>query len=309
VIVACGTASYAGLLGEYYFEEIAGIPAEVQQASEFIYRAEPFSRSTALLAVSQSGETADTLSSLKKVKDYGVLEIGVVNAVGSSIARATDAGVYCHAGPEQAVASTKAFIAQVTVLLLISLYMSEGRTPLYKPLLKELDDLPAKAQLVLDQAETIKAIALKYVDERDFLFIGRGYNYPVALEGALKLKEISYIHAEGYASGEMKHGPLAMIDEHFPTFAIATNSGLLEKSMSNIQEIKARSGRVVAIATVGNEAIGDLADDVIYVPESLEQTQPILNAIVTQLFAYYIAEARGVDVDKPRNLAKSVTVE
>ncbi len=185
VIVACGTASYAGLLGEYYLEEIAGIPAEVQQASEFIYRNEPFSRSTALLAVSQSGETADTLSSLKKVKDYGVLEIGVVNAVGSSIARATDAGVYCHAGPEQAVASTKAFIAQVTVLLLISLYMSEGRTPLYKPLLKELDALPAKAQLVLDQNENIKKIALKYANSRDFLFIGRGYNYPLALEGAL----------------------------------------------------------------------------------------------------------------------------
>ena len=309
VIVACGTASYAGLLGEYYLEEIAGIPAEVQQASEFIYRNEPFSRSTALLAVSQSGETADTLSSLKKVKDYGVLEIGVVNAVGSSIARATDAGVYCHAGPEQAVASTKAFIAQVTVLLLISLYMSEGRTPLYKPLLKELDALPAKAQLVLDQNENIKKIALKYANSRDFLFIGRGYNYPLALEGALKLKEISYIHAEGYASGEMKHGPLAMIDKDFPTFAIATNSQLLDKTMSNIQEIRARKGPVIAIATVGNKHIKDLANDVIYVPESLEQTQPILNTIVMQLFAYHIAVARGFDVDKPRNLAKSVTVE
>jgi glucosamine--fructose-6-phosphate aminotransferase (isomerizing) len=304
VIVACGTASYAGLLGEYYLEEIAGIPAEVQQASEFIYRNEPFSRSTALLAVSQSGETADTLSSLKKVKDYGVLELGVVNAVGSSIARATDAGVYCHAGPEQAVASTKAFIAQVTVLLLISLYLSEGRTPLYKPLLKELDVLPSKAQLVLDQNENIK-----YANSRDFLFIGRGYNYPLALEGALKLKEISYIHAEGYASGEMKHGPLAMIDKDFPTFAIATNSQLLDKTMSNIQEIRARKGPVIAIATVGNKHIQDLANDVIYVPESLEQTQPILNAIVMQLFAYHIAVARGFDVDKPRNLAKSVTVE
>jgi glucosamine--fructose-6-phosphate aminotransferase (isomerizing) len=309
VMVACGTASYAALLGEYYFEELAGIPAEVQQASEFIYRNEPFSRSTALLAVSQSGETADTLSALKKVKDYGVLELGVVNAVGSSIARATDAGVYCHAGPERAVASTKAFIAQVTVLLQMALYLSQGRTPLYKPLLKELDDLPAKAQLVLDQEEKIKAIALKYVAARDFLFIGRGYNYPLALEGALKLKECSYIHAEGYASGEMKHGPLAMIDDKFPTFAIATDSALLEKTMSNIQEIKARKGPVVAIASEGNTSVAELADDVIYIPKSLEQTQPILSAIVTQLFAYHIALARGFDVDKPRNLAKSVTVE
>jgi glucosamine--fructose-6-phosphate aminotransferase (isomerizing) len=309
VLVACGTASYAGLLGEYYFEEIAGLPAEVQQGSEFIYRNEPFSRSTALIAISQSGETADTLSSLKKVKDYGVLELGVVNAVGSSVARMTDAGVYCHAGPERAVASTKAFIAQVIVLLLIALYLSNGDTPLYKPLLKELDDLPAKAQAIIDQSETIKQIALKYKDARDFLFIGRGYNFPCALEGALKLKEISYIHAEGYASGEMKHGPLAMIDENFPTFAIATNSVLLEKSMSNIQEIKARKGPVVAVATEGNEAIKELADDVIYIPDTLEQTQPILNAVVMQLFAYHIAVARGFDVDRPRNLAKSVTVE
>jgi len=309
VIAACGTASYAGLLGEYYLEALAGIPAEVQQASEFIYRDEPFSRSTALLAISQSGETADTLSALKKVSDYGVLKLGVVNAVGSSIARATDAGVYCHAGPEQAVASTKAFIAQVTVLLEIALYLSDGRTPLYKPLLKELDALPAKAQAVLEQAETIKKIALKYKDARDFLFIGRGYNYPLALEGALKLKEISYIHAEGYASGEMKHGPLAMIDEHFPTFAIATDSPLLEKALSNMQEIKARGGPVVAIATEGNKEVAKLADDVIYIPSSPEQTAPILSAIVMQLFAYYITEARGYDVDRPRNLAKSVTVE
>ena len=309
VIVACGTASYAGLLGEYYLEELAGIPAEVQQASEFIYRNEPFSRSTALLAVSQSGETADTLSSLKKVKDYGVLELGVVNAVGSSVARMTDAGVYCHAGPEQAVASTKAFIAQATVLLLIALYLSDGRTPLYKPLLRELDELPAKAQTVLDQAPHIEAIAKKYAHARDFLYIGRGYNYPLALEGALKLKECSYIHAEGYASGEMKHGPLAMIDEKFPTFAIATDSHVLDKTLSNIQEIRARKGPVIALATTGNTDIADLVDDVIYVPASLEQTQPILSAIVLQLFAYYVALERGFDVDKPRNLAKSVTVE
>ena len=309
VIVACGTSYYAGLVGEYLIEELAGIPVEVHLASEFKYRHEPFSRSTALLAISQSGETADTIAALKKVEDYGVLRLGIVNAVGSTIARMTDAGVYCHAGPEQAVASTKAFIAQVTVLIQIALHLSNGRTKMFSPLLKELDDLPAKAQIVLDQAETIKKIAAKYKDYRDFLFIGRQYNFPCALEGALKLKEVSYIHAEGYAAGEMKHGPLAMIDKAFPTFALATNSFLLDKTYSNIEEIRARKGPVIAIATVGNKHITDLADDVIYLPETLEQTQPILTAIAMQLFSYYIALARGHNVDRPRNLAKSVTVE
>lgn len=309
VITACGTASYAGLLGEYYFEELAGIPAEVQIGSEFIYRQEPFSRSTAVIAVSQSGETADTISSLKKVGDYGCLRLGVVNAVGSAVARMTDAGVYCHAGPEQAVASTKAFIAQVTVLLLIALSMNNGSSKLYKPLLKELESLPDKAARVLEQEETIKRIALKYKDHRDFLFIGRRYGYPTALEGALKLKECALIHAEGYAAGEMKHGPLAMIDEQFPTFALACDSPMLDKTRSNIQEIRTRKGPVVAVATEGNTSIADVADDVIYIPDTLEQTQPILQAIVMQLFAYHIAVAKGLDVDKPRNLAKSVTVE
>lgn len=309
VIVACGTSYYAGLVGEYLIEELAGIPVEVQLASEFKYRNEPFSRSTAILAVSQSGETADTIAALKKVEDYGVLRLGVVNAVGSTISRITDAGVYCHAGPEQAVASTKAFIAQVTVLMQIALRLADSSSKQYKAILKELDALPAKAQAVLDQADEIKKIALKYKDYRDFLFIGRTYSYPAALEGALKLKEISYIHAEGYASGEMKHGPLAMIDENFPTLAIATNSPMLEKAYSNIQEIRARKGPVVAIATKGNKAIKKHADDVIYVPESLEQTSLILSTMVTQLFAYYIAEAKGLNVDRPRNLAKSVTVE
>jgi len=253
VIVACGTSYYAGLVGEYLIEELAGIPVEVQLASEFKYREEPFSRSTALLAISQSGETADTIAALKKVEDYGTLRLGVVNTVGSTIARMTDAGVYCHAGPEQAVASTKAFIAQVTVLIQIALHLSDGNTKLYKPLIKELEDLPAKAQAILDDAKNIKKIALKYKNYRDFLFIGRHYAYPGALEGSLKLKEISYIHAEGYAAGEMKHGPLAMIDKNFPTFAIATDSPLLEKTYSNIEEIRARKGPVVAIATKGNE--------------------------------------------------------
>ena len=309
VIVACGTSYYAALVGEYLIEELAGIPVEVQVASEFKYRHEPFSRGTALLAISQSGETADTIAALKKVEEYGVLRLGIVNAVGSTISRITDAGVYCHAGPEQAVASTKAFIAQVTVLILMALYLSNGDTPLYKPLLKELDDLPAKAQAILDQAETIKQIAVQYKDARDFLFIGRSYGYPCALEGALKLKEVSYIHAEGYASGEMKHGPLAMIDKDFPTFAFAADSPLLEKTVSNIEEIRARKGPVVAIATDGNQAITRLADNVIYIPKTMEQTEPIITAIVTQLFAYYIAEAKGLDIDRPRNLAKSVTVE
>lgn len=309
VIVACGTSYYAGLVGEYLIEELAGIPVEVQLASEFKYRNEPFSRSTAILAISQSGETADTIAALKKVEDYGVLRLGIVNAVGSTIARMTDAGVYCHAGPEQAVASTKAFIAQVTVLIQIALHLNDGTSDLYKPLLNELDQLPAKAQAVLDQAEHIKQVAEKYKDYRDFLFIGRQYGYPCALEGALKLKEVSYIHAEGYAAGEMKHGPLAMIDDHFPTFAIAPNSPLLEKTYSNMEEIKARKGPLLAVVTEGNETVQHLVDDVLTIPETLEQTQPILVAIVMQLFSYYVAVARDFDVDRPRNLAKSVTVE
>jgi glucosamine--fructose-6-phosphate aminotransferase (isomerizing) len=309
VIVAMGTSYYAGLVGEYLIEELAGIPVEVQLASEFNYRNEPFSRSTALLAISQSGETADTIAALKKVEDYGVLRLGIVNAVGSSIARMTDAGVYCHAGPEKAVASTKAFIAQVTVLLLIALHLSNGRSPRFKPLLEELDNLPAKAQAILDQAEQIKNVAEKYADYRDFLFIGRHNGFPAALEGALKLKEISYMHAEGYAAGEMKHGPLAMIDENFPTFAVATNSPLLDKTYSNIQEIRARKGPVVALATEGNDSIKEMCNDVIYIPETEPETEPILQVIAMQLFAYYIATKRGHDVDRPRNLAKSVTVE
>lgn len=313
VIVACGTSYYAGLVGEYLIEEIAGIPVEVQLASEFKYRNEPFSRSTALLAISQSGETADTIAALKKVEDYGVLRLGIVNAVGSTIARMTDAGVYCHAGPEKAVASSKAFIAQVTVLVEIALHLSNdsngGNSDKLKPLLEELEALPAKAQLVLDQADKIKQIAEKYKDYRDFLFIGRGYSYPMALEGALKLKEISYVHAEGCAAGEMKHGTLALIDENFPTFAIVTDSPLIEKTYSSIQEIRARKGPVLALATEGNKEVEEFCEDVIYLPASLEETQPILQAIAVQLFAYNIALARGHNVDRPRNLAKSVTVE
>jgi len=309
VIVACGTSYYAGLVGEYLIEQLAGIPVEVQLASEFKYRDEPFSRSTALLAISQSGETADTIAALKKVEDYGVLRLGIVNAVGSTIARMTDAGVYCHAGPEQSVASTKAFIAQVTVLAEIALHLSQGRTKLYKPMLKELVGLPDKLTKVLQQDKAIEKLAKKYSHYDDFLYIGRGYAYPCALEGSLKLKELSYIHAEGYAAGEMKHGPLAMIDKKFPTFAIAPKSELNEKTYSNIEEIKARGGPVLAIATEGESSIKKLAEDVIYIPDAIEQVQPLLVAVVLQLFAYHTAVHKGLNVDRPRNLAKSVTVE
>jgi glucosamine--fructose-6-phosphate aminotransferase (isomerizing) len=310
VIVSCGTSYYASLVGEYLIEEMAGIPVEVQLASEFKYRNEPLTRSTAVLALSQSGETADTIAALKKVEDYGILRLGVVNAVGSTIARLTDAGVYLHAGPEQAVASTKAFISQVTVLTLIALELSRNKTnKLFQPILNELATLPEKASLILNQTEDIQRMAKKYAKYRDFMYIGRRYMYPCALEGALKLKEISYIHAEGYAAGEMKHGPLAMIDPDFPTFAIATDSPLLDKTYSNIEEIKARKGLVLALATRGNSHIKDLADDVIYIPKTLEQTQPQLVALAEQLFSYYVAVEKGLNVDRPRNLAKSVTVE
>jgi len=309
VIVACGTASYAGMIGEYLIEEIAGIPVEVQIGSEFKYRKEPFSRGTALIVVSQSGETADTIAAVKKASKYGALCLGVVNAVGSTLARITDAGVYCHAGPEQAVASTKAFMAQVLVLLQIALFLGRERSPLYNDLLQEIEALPAKAEAVLRQAATIKKVAEKYKDSRDFLFIGRRYSYPVALEGTLKLKECALIHAEGFAAGEMKHGPLALIDEHFPTFALAGDGPMLEKTISNMQEIRARKGKIIAVATEGNKEIAAHAEDVIYIPKTMEQTESILQAIVVQLFAYYIAVAKAYNVDRPRNLAKSVTVE
>jgi glucosamine--fructose-6-phosphate aminotransferase (isomerizing) len=297
------------LVGEYLIEEIAGIPVEVQYASEFKYRDEPFSRSTALLAISQSGETADTIAALKKVEGYGVLRLGIVNAVGSTIARMTDAGIYCHAGPEQAVASTKAFIAQVTVLTLLALYLSDGSSPLYRPLLKELDLLPQKAEQVLLQHDLVKKLAHKYARHSDFLFIGRKYGFPCALEGALKLKEVSYIHAEGYAAGEMKHGPLAMIEPSFPTLAIAPDGNLLEKMYSNIEEIRARKGTLIAVGTEGNTQLTGLVDDIMTMPATLEQTSPLLVSILLQLFSYYIAIEKGFDVDRPRNLAKSVTVE
>ncbi len=309
VIVACGTSYYAGLVGEYLIEEIAGIPVEVELASEFKYKNEPFSRSTALLAISQSGETADTIAALKKVENYGVLRLGIVNTAGSTIARMTDAGVYCHAGPEQSVASTKAFIAQVTVLTEIALHLSRGNSSLYKPLMKNLAAMPNLLKKVLENTSDIKKLAQKYCRAQNFLYIGRGYGYPCALEGALKLKEISYIHAEGYAAGEMKHGPLAMVDKSFPTLAIATKSRLQDKTLSSIEEIRSRGGPVIAIATVGDKKISNLTKDVIFVPDVMEQLQPMVIATVLQLFAYYVASSKKLNIDRPRNLAKAVTVE
>lgn len=308
IILACGTSYYAGMVGEYLIEEIAGIPVEVQQASEFRYRNEPLSRSTAILVVSQSGETADTIAALKKLEGSGILLLGVVNAPGSTLARMTDAGVYCHAGPEKAVASTKAFIAQVTVMTLIALHLSKNY-PEFKQMLDAIDEVPHQLEEILAQQKAIEKLAKKYAHHQDFLYIGRRYLYPVALEGALKLKEISYIHAEGFASGEMKHGPLALIDENFPTFALALSSNITEKVASNIQEIRSRKGPVIVVTDDAKGEAAQLADDVIVIPKTMEQIQPILAATVTHLFSYYAARELGRDIDKPRNLAKSVTVE
>ncbi len=309
IIVSCGTSYYAGMIGEYLIEELAGIPVEVQLASEFKYREEPFSRGTALLAISQSGETADTIAALKKVEGYGILRLGIVNAVGSTIARMTDAGVYCHAGPEQSVASTKAFIAQVTVLTEIALFMSKTRSNKHQIILDELARLPEKAKEILDQSDVIEKIAKKYSNAKHMLYIGRGYNYPCALEGALKLKEITYIHAEGYAGGELKHGPLALVDEAMPTIALAPNNRLLNKTLSNVEEIKARNGKVITLTTKGNKRAEKLSDDTIFIPKTTEQFEPLLLAIALQLFAYHVAVDKKLNVDRPRNLAKSVTVE
>ncbi len=293
-------------------EEFAGIPVEVEVGSEFRYRNPVIDKQTMLLAISQSGETADTLEAIREGKRKGALTIGIVNTVGSTIARETDAGIYNHAGPEIGVASTKAFMSQLTALALVTVFLGRQRTMSLttgKRIAKEIKLLPEKIKSILSNKETIQAIAKKYVDARDFLYIGRKYNYPIAFEGALKLKEVSYIHAEGYGAGEMKHGPLAMIDENFPSLAIALTDSVYEKIISNIQEIKARNGKVIAVATEGNMEIGELVDDLIYIPQTIEMLSPILSIVPLQLFAYYFALQAGLNVDRPRNLAKSVTVE
>ena len=312
VITACGTAYLAGLTGEYMIEEYGGIPAEIEYASELRYKKYNPDSKTALLAVSQSGETADTLGALKEINRKGILTLGVVNVIGSSIARETKAGVYNHAGPEIGVASTKAFVSQLAVLALITLFLGRQRgmsAVTGRKIAEELERLPAKMKTILAQAKQINKIAKKYHKFNNFLYLGRKYNYPVALEGALKLKEISYIHAEGYGAGEMKHGPIAMIDKNFPSLFIAVSDSMYEKTVNNIQEIKARNSPVIAIATEGNKEIAKLADDVIYIPKTLEMLTPILSSVPLHLFAYYVGVLRGHDVDKPRNLAKSVTVE
>jgi glutamine---fructose-6-phosphate transaminase (isomerizing) len=311
-LVGMGTARNAGLVGEYMLEEYADIPVEVEFGGEFAYRNSPFTPKTALLAISQSGETKDTLIAVQEAKRKGILTLGIINVIGSSIAREVAAGIYNHIGPEIAVASTKAFVSQLTILSLLTVYLGRLRSMsrvMGERIISEIQNLPNLVDNILDTSDAIKNIALKYKDYSHFLFLGRKYNYPVALEGALKLKEVAYVHAEGYNAAEMKHGPIALIDENFPTLILAPSDSVYEKNINHIREIKARGGRVVAIATQGNEDIRELVDDVIYIPKTLEMLTPILSVIPLQLFAYYIAVARGTDVDKPRNLAKSVTVE
>lgn len=310
-ILACGTSYYAGLIGKGMIEELTSVPVEVHLASEFRYGNVPLSEEGSIaLAISQSGETADTLAALRKAKESGLLTLGVVNVVGSTIARETDAGVYNHAGPEIGVASTKAFLSQVSVLFLIANFINQIKGGVAdKKVFKEFAELPNKINQVLLNSSEIEKIAQKYASFRDFLYIGRKYNYPVALEGALKLKEITYIHAEGYSAGEMKHGPIAMIDSSFPTLAIATENSVSDKVISNIEEIVARGGPIVALANEDGEHIKSLTADVMYVPRTAEILEPLLNVVPLQLFAYYVGVSKGFDVDKPRNLAKSVTVE
>jgi len=313
IMVACGTSWHAGLVAEYIFEELCRIPVEVEYASEFRYRNPVIHPGDVIIAISQSGETADTIVAIEKAKENGAFIMGVVNVVGSSIARISNAGAYTHAGPEIGVASTKAFTAQLTVLTMIALKVAKEKGTIdntrYMQLLGELHSMPEKVKEVLKLSKPIEKLAARYKDAGDALYLGRGYNFPVALEGALKLKEISYIHAEGYPAAEMKHGPIALVDEHLPVVFVATKDSYHEKIISNIQEIKARKGKVIAVISQGDEVIEKMADDSIAIPEADELVAPILSAIPMQLLAYYIGVAKGYDVDKPRNLAKSVTVE
>ena len=312
VIPACGTSWHAALLGEYLMEEFAHIPTEVEYASEFRYRNAPIEKNTLILVITQSGETADTLAGLREARRRGHKVLALCNVVGSTIAREADGGIYLHAGPEIGVASTKAFTSQVTVLTLLALLMGRIRmlsSSRGAQLIRALEAVPAQMETLLAQNDAIKKIALKYAAAENFFFLGRQYNFPVALEGALKLKEISYIHAKGYPAAEMKHGPIALIDERTPTVFVIPTDALYEKTASNLEEIRARRGPVIALATEGNERIAKKVDDVIFLPPTLDPLNPLLAALPLQLLAYHIAVARGCDVDKPRNLAKSVTVE
>ena len=312
VITACGTSWHAALVGEYLLEEFAHIPVEVEYASEFRYRNAPIEKHTLVLVITQSGETADTLAGLREARRRGHRVLSICNVVGSTIARESDGGIYLHAGPEIGVASTKAFTSQVSVLTLFALLMGRIRmlsTRRGSLILKALDEAPKHIETILGRNEEIKRIALKYAQAEDFFFLGRQYGFPVALEGALKLKEISYIHAEGYPAAEMKHGPIALLDPNTPTVVLVPQDAMYEKTVSNLQEMKARGGPVIAITTDGNHDLARHVDDIIYLPATIEPVFPLLGVIPLQLLAYHIAVARGCDVDKPRNLAKSVTVE
>ncbi|MCU0333476.1 MAG: glutamine--fructose-6-phosphate transaminase (isomerizing) [Chitinophagaceae bacterium] len=313
IMVACGTSWHAGLVAEYLIEELCRIPVEVEYASEFRYRNPIIEPGDVIIAISQSGETADTLVALENAKEKGAFIFGVVNSVGSSIARLSHAGAYTHSGPEIGVASTKAFTGQLAVLTMMALKIAQAKGTIdearFDQLLGELAAVPDKVAAILKDSSNIERIAAKYKDASDFLFLGRGYNFPVALEGALKLKEISYIHAEGYPAAEMKHGPIALVDEHLPVVFVATRDRFYEKIVSNVQEIKARKGKVICIASEGDRVIPGMADDTIFVPDADELIGPMISVVPLQLLSYFVGVLKGYDVDKPRNLAKSVTVE
>jgi glucosamine--fructose-6-phosphate aminotransferase (isomerizing) len=312
IILGCGTSWHAGLIGEYLLEEHARVPVEVEYASEFRYRNPIVDEGTAVIVISQSGETADTLAAMREAQRKGARTLGIVNVVGSTIARESDGGVYIHAGPEIGVASTKAFTSQVTVLALLTLALGRQRAMSLETglaLTSALDAIPHKIERILERSDAVKEIAQRYKKHNNFLYLGRGYNFPVALEGALKLKEISYVHAEGYPAAEMKHGPIALIDDQMPVVFICTRDAAYDKVVNNMMEVRARKGNILAIATDGDETVRGLADHVIYVPQTLPMLQPLLSVIPLQLLAYHIAVLRGCDVDQPRNLAKSVTVE
>jgi glucosamine--fructose-6-phosphate aminotransferase (isomerizing) len=312
IILGCGTSWHAGLIGEYMLEEFARIPVEVEYASEFRYRNPIIDEGTLVLVISQSGETVDTLSAMREARRRGAKALGIVNVVGSTIARESDGGVYIHAGPEIGVASTKAFTSQVTVLALLTLLLGRHRglsRDYGIEIARELMALPGKIEKALQARPEVQRIGELYGKHDNFIYLGRGFHFPVALEGALKLKEISYIHAEGYPAAEMKHGPIALIDEHMPVVFICTRDSAYEKVISNMMEVRARKGRIIAVATEGDTDVQSRADHVLYVPATIPMLQPILSVIPLQLLAYDIAVARGCDVDQPRNLAKSVTVE
>ncbi|MFA6296397.1 MAG: glutamine--fructose-6-phosphate transaminase (isomerizing) [Patescibacteria group bacterium] len=312
VFIACGTALHAGMVGKYMIEECASIPCEVECASELRYKRILLDKDTLVFVISQSGETADTIAAMREIQRKGIKVLGISNVVGSTIARETDGGVFVHAGPEIGVASTKAFLAQTTVLSILALEFGRLKNLSFmegKNIAEEIKKIPEKIKKILEQNDKIKNLAEKYRDYKNFLYLGRRFNYPMALEGALKLKEISYIHAEGYSAGEMKHGAIALIDENFPCFFIVPKDSVYDKTISNMQEIRARKGKIIAITTERNTDIEKYADDVIYIPETIELLEPLLTVVPMQLLAYHIAEIKGLDVDKPRNLAKSVTVE